>query len=142
MTFFVEGVYTLEQVREIIFDNQKELKHYSIVLKESNQVIGKFSFHPWFMDNTFEIGWIMNSKYLNKGYATEAAEKLLDYGFNSLDLHRIIATCQPENYASKRLCEKLHMRLEGTFKQCIYVKDDVWWDELFYAILKEEYKKE
>lgn len=142
MTFFVEGTYSKKQVEEIILHDQQEHKHYAIVLKETGNVIGKFTFNPWFMDRTYEIGWIMHPNYTNQGYAFEAASQFLEHGFTTLGLHRIIATCQPENIPSKKLCEKLQMRLEGTFKQCIHVKDDIWWDELFYAILQEEYKKE
>ncbi|QMS84731.1 GNAT family N-acetyltransferase [Candidatus Xianfuyuplasma coldseepsis] len=142
MKFFVEGTYVQEQVEGILMKNEQKVEHYSIVLKETNKVIGKISFHPWFMKRTYEMGWIMNKDFTNQGYMSEATKAVLKYGFDTLKLHRIIATCQPENIPSKRLCEKLGMRLEGTFRQCIYVKDNEWWDELFYAILSDEYKKE
>lgn len=141
MTYFVEGTYVQEQVEGILMKNEQTQEHYSIVLKDSNKVIGKISFHKWFMKETYEIGWIMNKEFTNNGYMTEAVKKVIEYGFDTLKLHRIVATCQPENIPSKRICEKIGMRLEGTFKKCIYVRDGVWWDELFYAILQEEYKK-
>ena len=137
MEFFVEGTYSLEKIETFLKDDKD--KHYSIILKDSNQLIGKLSFHPWFMTKTYEIGWILHKKFWGKGFMTEAAQAVIKYGFEHLNLHRIIATCQPENIASKRICEKLGMRLEGTFKKCIHYKDDIWWDELFYAILDEEY---
>lgn len=140
MTFFVEGTYSMLQVEELLQKNIEKTEHYSLVLPETNKVIGKLSFHSWFMDQTYEIGWIMNQEYTNQGYMTEAVEAVLNYGFDTLKLHRVIATCQPENIASKRLCEKF-LRLEGTFLQCINYKDDIWWDELFYAILQSEYEK-
>ncbi len=139
MTYFVEGTYSLDKVKEILNRNNKETRHFTVMLKGSYRVIGKLSFHKWGMKDTYEIGWIFSKNATQQGYATEAAKSMLNYGFNELNLHRIIATCQPENIASKRVCEKLNMRLEGTFKNCIYYKDDIWWDELFYAILKEEY---
>jgi RimJ/RimL family protein N-acetyltransferase len=37
--------------------------------------------------------------------------------------------------------EKLGMRREGHFVQCIYRGDDQWWDEYFYALLAEEWFK-
>lgn len=142
MTYFVEGTYNKYQIEGMIEGNEKEPKHYAIIQKESNKLIGKATFSPWFMKDTYEIGWIMNSLFMNQGYMTEAAQAILDYGFHQLKLHRIVATCQPENISSKRICEKLGMRLEGTFLKCIHVQDDLWWDELFYAILQEEYKRE
>jgi len=142
MTFFVEGTYTKEVILQMIQDNITEKKHYGIIDKQTNKLIGKLVFYEWFMEQTYEIGWIMNSRFTNQGYTTEAASEVLRYGFSILKAHRIIATCQPENIASKRICEKLGMRLEGLFKKCIYVKPGIWWDELFYAILEDDYKKE
>lgn len=56
-----------------------------------------------------------------------------------MGLHRIIATCQPENTPSYRVMEKLGMRREGYFQQCI-PRGDIWWDEYYYAMLKTEWR--
>ncbi len=82
---------------------------------------------------------MLHRDHHGQGYATEAARALLGYGFEELDLHRIIATCQPENPASYRVMEKLGMRREGHFRQCIDRGQGVWWDEYFYALLKDEW---
>jgi [ribosomal protein S5]-alanine N-acetyltransferase len=79
-------------------------------------LIGHIAFFKYFGEHTFEIGWVFNPKYCNKGYASEAAYALLKYGFEELKLHRIIATCQPENTGSYRVMEKIGMRREGYFK--------------------------
>jgi ribosomal-protein-alanine N-acetyltransferase len=42
---------------------------------------------------------------------------MLRYGFESLRLHRVIATCQPENAASWRVMEKLGMQREAHFRK-------------------------
>ncbi len=141
MHFFVEGTYSKEKVRDMITRNQKEQHHYTVLLKSSNRIIGKLSYNPWFMKNTKEIGWIFFKTATNKGYCTEAAKAILKYAFEQENIHRMIATCQPENIASKRVCEKLGMRQEGNFKQSIHVKNDVWWDELHYGILQDDYNK-
>ena len=142
MTYFVEGTYTLGQVVDIIKNNQEKTEHYSIILKDTSTCIGKISYHKWFMDETYEMGWIMHPSYINQGYMKEATKAVLAYGFDTLKLHRVVATCQPENIASKRICENLGMRLEGTFIRCIKTPNGTWWDELFYAILQQEYKNE
>ena len=139
MTYFVEGIYNEERVNKFL-NPDKEQEHFGIILKKENKVIGHIDLHDWFMKDTYEIGWMLNSNYFNQGYGFMAAKLVLAYAFNKLKAHRVIATCQPENTASKRICEKLGMRLEGLFKQCIYnQKDNNWWDELFFAILKDEY---
>ncbi len=140
MRFFVEGPYNKRKVMDLLNPDGNQ-EHYAIVMKFNMKTIGHLDFHPWFSKDTYEIGWVINKEYRNKGYVTEAAQLMVDYAFNKLKAHRIIATCQPENLPSKSICRKLNMRLEGLFKKCIYYKaNDVWWDEEFYAILDEEYR--
>ena len=142
MKFFVEGVYSKEKVFEFINRNQKEPHHFTILLKSSKRIVGKLSYNPWFMKQTKEVGWIIFKTAEGNGYATEAAKAIVKYAFETEKIHRLIATCQPENNASVRVCEKLAMRLEGTFRKCIHYKDDIWWDEQFYSLLEEDYFKE
>ncbi|AIO18465.1 Putative ribosomal N-acetyltransferase YdaF [Candidatus Izimaplasma bacterium HR1] len=142
MKFFVEGTYSEEKVSEFVNRNQKETHHFTIFLKSSNRIVGKISYNPWFMKDTKEIGWIFFRTASGNGYCTEASKAIIEYAFEVEKIHRLIATCQPENKASIRVCEKLGMRLEGHFKDCIYYKDDIWWDELFYSMLKEDYDKQ
>lgn len=142
MTYFVEGTYSKAKVREIINRNQKETHHFTVLLKSSKRVIGKISYNPWFMKKTKEIGWIFFKTATGKGYCTEAAKAIVKYAFETEKIHRLIATCQPTNIPSRRVCQKLGMRLEGTFRECIYYKDNQWWDEEFYAILENDYFKQ
>ncbi|MBJ6359952.1 GNAT family N-acetyltransferase [Paenibacillus sp. GCM10012307] len=116
-------------------------RNYAVVQAETGAVIGHIVFHPYFGQHTYEIGWVFDPRYCNQGYATEAARAVMDYGFCRLHLHRIIATCQPDNIPSWRVMEKLGMRREGFFKQCIPRGDGGWWDEYYYAVLKEEWDK-
>jgi len=139
MKYIPEGVMSLEETKSFIIDNLGEnVEKYAVCLKEGNRLIGHIAFFKYFGEHTYEIGWVFNPKYYNKGYATEAARTILNYGFTELKLHRIIATCQPENVPSYRIMEKIGMRREGYFKKCIPHEDD-WWDEYYYAVLNEEW---
>lgn len=111
----------------------------AVVEKASGQLIGHMPFHPWFVRDTWEIGWAFGHAHQGKGYATEAARALLAHAFGALKAHRVIATCQPENTASWRVAEKLGLRREAHFRACLYRGPGVWWDEYFYALLAEEY---
>lgn len=114
---------------------------YAVLLPSQERLIGHISFHPWFAPRTYEIGWVFHPDYHGRGYATEAALAMLDYGFETRNVHRIIATCQPENPASWRVMEKLGMTREGHFRQCIEQPGGIWWDEYFYAALKAEWQE-
>lgn len=139
MRYIPEGVFSVEEAKKFVSDNSKEnAKYFPVILKEDQTLIGHIVFHRYFGEHTFEIGWVFNPNYHNKGYASEAASSITKYGFEVMKLHRIIATCQPENIGSYRVMEKIGMRREGYFKKCIPNGDD-WWDEYYYAILAEEW---
>ena len=63
-----------------------------------------------------DVGWRINKKYWNKGFATEGAKKCLDYGFNTLGLNKIIATTPILNIKSIRVMEKIGMEKLIKFK--------------------------
>jgi [ribosomal protein S5]-alanine N-acetyltransferase len=135
-----EGTLTEEQSREFVVKNAgKDPEALAVLKTDSNHLIGHMVFHPWFGSHTYEIGWVFGRQYQRRGYATEAAESLLAYAFESLQCHRVIATCQPQNVASWRVAEKLGMRREGHFRKGIPRGHGEWWDEYFYSILEEEY---
>lgn len=139
MAWMPEGVMDEAAAQKFVAANLGDDAHnHALILQATDELIGHMVFHPWFAPQTYEIGWVVHPQHQRRGYVTEAAQALLRYGFETLALHRIIATCQPENLASYRVMEKLGMRREGHFRQCIYRGNDVWWDEYFYAILGEE----
>ncbi|HDX9671278.1 TPA: GNAT family N-acetyltransferase [Bacillus cereus] len=138
MKYIPEGVFTEEDTRNFVNKNMGEnAKNFPVILIDENILIGHIVFHKYFGEHTYEIGWVFNPKYFNKGYASEAAQATLKYGFKEMKLHRIIATCQPENIPSYRVMEKIGMMREGYFRKCIPHGNE-WWDEYYYAILEEE----
>lgn len=139
MKYIPEGVFSEEDAVAFVVENMGDhAEKFAVELREENAVIGHISFHKYFGNHTYEIGWVFNPKYYNKGFATEAAYAIIKHGFESMNLHRVIATCQPENTPSYRIMEKIGMRREGFFKKCIPHGDE-WWDEYYYAILHEEW---
>ncbi|MEB3308683.1 MAG: GNAT family N-acetyltransferase [Snowella sp.] len=61
----------------------------------------------------YEIGWHLRRDRWEKGYATEAARKILDYGFQTLKLPIIYAVVRPDNAASIRVTQRLGMEPVG-----------------------------
>lgn len=140
MTYLPGGALSAEQAKAFVASNSgDQAKAFAVILTAERRLIGHMVFHPWFAPRTYEVGWVLHPGYYGRGIATEAAAALLKYGFETLLLHRIIATAQPENVASWRVMEKLGMRQEGQFRQCIFREDGEWWDEWFYAMLEEEW---
>src|SRR3954466_4442897 len=111
MTFIDDGAMTEEQTKQFVTDNQGEAaRQYAVELLQEDRLIGHFSFYPWYAPRIYEVGWVFHPSYHRQGFATEGAQALLRYGFESLNVHRVIATCQPQNPASRRVMEKLGMQ--------------------------------
>jgi len=64
-----------------------------------------------------ELGYWVGKQYWGNGYCTEAAAALIEYGFEQLGLHRILAYHMLRNPASGRVMQKLGMTHEGVLKQ-------------------------
>jgi [ribosomal protein S5]-alanine N-acetyltransferase len=84
-----------------------------------------------------DIGYVLRRDYWGYGYATEVAQRLVEFGFSDLGMHRIWATSHPDNRASSRVLEKIGMSFEGRIRGHMFVKD-AWRDSLAYAILEPE----
>ncbi|OXS60000.1 GNAT family N-acetyltransferase [Cohnella sp. CIP 111063] len=141
MFYMPEGVFDEAAAKRFVRDNEApEARNFAMELKDGGRLAGHIVFHPWFGHHTYEIGWVTAPGLQRRGFATEAARAVLRFGFEELQLHRVIATCQPENAPSSRVMEKLGMRREGLFKKCIPRGGGVWWDEYVYAVLAEEWK--
>ena len=135
--YYIPEKFDNKQEMMLFLEKNKEA-YFPVELKSSAKVIGHLSFEAFFGDHSYEIGWIFNEKYHQKGYGKEAAKAMLDYGFKEKLIHRVIATCQPENPGSWKLMEGIGMRREAEFKACI-PSDTGWWDEYYYAILRSEW---
>jgi RimJ/RimL family protein N-acetyltransferase len=58
-----------------------------------------------------DIGWHLLREHWGQGFATEAAQASRDYAFAQLGVERLVAQIHPENYASRRVAEKIGMTL-------------------------------
>ncbi|QGN56914.1 GNAT family N-acetyltransferase [Nostocoides sp. HKS02] len=85
-----------------------------------------------------EVGWVFAPDVAGHGYATEAARALVDAAFREVGAHRVWAKLEPENTPSSRICERLGMRHEATFRQASWFKER-WTDLAIYAVLAEEW---
>lgn len=59
-----------------------------------------------------EVLYLLAQPYWGRGLATEAAKASLRYGFQELELDRIIALAHPDNIASRRVMEKMGMHYQ------------------------------
>ena len=91
----------------------------------------------------WELGYIFNPKFHGKGFCTEAAAAILNYGFETVSAHKIVAYADPNNIASWKVLEKIGMKHEGLLRQNAFFKTDekgmpVWHDCKVYGLVNEK----
>ena len=138
---------TLEDVEGFIQRNSKEFNQpeswYQILItdKETKAVIGDIGIHFFENENLqVELGITLNKDFQGKGYATEALKGVINFLFNDLKKHRIMASIDPENIDSLNLMERIGFRKEGHFVKSLFWKNN-WVDDVIYALLQEDWIK-
>ncbi|NJM09464.1 MAG: GNAT family N-acetyltransferase [Bdellovibrionaceae bacterium] len=107
----------------------------AVCLKENGLMIGGCGIRrETELSQVANLGWAINPDFQGKGYATEAARALIEYGFQKLGLSVIYATCDTRNAPSYKVMEKVGMRKVGFIKGTQEVKGYVR-DSYRYEIL-------
>jgi len=100
--------------------------------KPTGEMIGSAGLQPLDGTDEIEVGYSMIREFWGKGIGTEAARAWLDHGFRNFGLDRIVAVAHTENWASRRIMEKLGMKYEK-------VEEHYGAECAFYAISKDEF---
>lgn len=85
------------------------------------------------------LGYILDPAHAGRGYATELARGLLSLAFDDLGLRRVTAGCYADNASSRRVLEKVGMRLEQHGVRDSWHSELGWIDGCTYGLLKEEW---
>lgn len=106
----------------------------SLLEKQSGKFLGWCGL--WRLQETgeIEVGYAIAKEFWRQGYAAEAAEAFLNYGFKNLNLDKIVAVAHPENRASQRVMEKLGMCYD-------YTSEFYGLNLVHYTITREEFFK-
>ena len=91
-----------------------ELGLWATIHKESGKFIGRCGLLPWTIDGQYdvEVAYTIAEEYWGQGLGTEAAQAILQYGFEKLNLPRLICLIDAENVASRKVAEKIGMKFE------------------------------
>ena len=87
------------------------------------------------------IGWAIAPGHAGRGYATEGARELLRIGFEDLGVRRVVAESFADNAASRRVMDKLGMRLEQYSVRESLHRTHGWLDGVTYALLADEWAR-
>lgn len=117
----------------------------AVALRDDDRLIGDLFAH-FEAPDTYSVGWNFNAGFAGAGYAREAARALFAHLFGERRARRLYAYVETDNAPSRRLCEKLGMRVEGTFVEFVTFTDapdgtPLYEDTMQYAILKKEWAR-
>lgn len=112
--------------------------HFAACSIETKDLLGCFALKNIDNVNTHaEFECWLGEPWQSQGFATEAAGKVLTFGFQQLKLHRIYSYHIAQDPKSSGLLKKLGLRQEGVLRQAIY-KWDKFEDLALSAILAED----
>ncbi|HEY0030027.1 MAG TPA: GNAT family N-acetyltransferase [Bacteroidia bacterium] len=116
-----DGQVTLEEAQSILKDvilpqYKNKIGRLAVHLKDNDEFIGWCGLKHHAEEDEIDLGYRFFKKHWGKGYASESAKAVMDYGQNTLKLKTIVARAAKENIASLNVIKKLGM---------VYLKDEM-----------------
>lgn len=113
----------------------------AVVPKDTGRAAGVCSLYRVSWEHlTAELVYWIGKPYWGCGYMTEAARRVLGFGFTELGLERISVGCFSRNEGSARVIEKLGFTYEGVARG-EYKKGNERFDTLHFGMLREDLAK-
>jgi len=134
----------IRESRMIITQMFQQNMTWAITIRGEDIPIGSIGFEPDAYRphiNSREMGYSMNEDYWGQGIMTEAARRLLKYGFEELGLASVMIRTGEANKRSQRVIEKCGFHYEGTLRQCYRMYNGEIRDSRVYSMLREEYEE-
>ena len=114
--------------------------NWAITLKGNPKLIGIIGHYRIQPENyRAEIGYMLLPDYHGKGITTEAIKRVVQYGFEEMQLHSIEAIIAPENYASEKVLQKNGFVKEAHLLENEYFEGK-FLDTVIYSLLKRNFK--
>jgi ribosomal-protein-alanine N-acetyltransferase len=134
-----EAVKVIEETRERFAS--KQAINWGVCFKEDDRTIGNIGLYFWGKAYyKTDLGYTVARPYWRQGIASEAIRALMQFGFETLGLHRINVDTRMDNLASVRLMQKLGFRHEGVRRECIRNEDGTYQSWGLFGMLEDEYR--
>ena len=121
-SFMLEETINLEEAKsaiEEVINNYSDNEFYYFAIRLDNKLIGVMKSYE---SDYLELGYAINEKYWNNGYATKALDLATNYFLSIPRIKKIILGAFSDNYASIRVMEKCNYKLLGIKKDEFYYK--------------------
>ncbi len=129
---------TVDDAKELINKmNEPDRIQWGITLIGENKIIGTIGYHRIEEDHSrAEIGYMLHPLHWNTGMMSEAIERVIDYGFNKMNLHSIEAIINPGNSVSRKILQKFNFIKEAYFKENFFFEGE-FFDSEVYSLVKK-----
>lgn len=127
-----------KNVADMVAELGKPFVFHWVITLEDNPIgrIKGWDVNPY--NGYLQLGYDIGPEYRGQGYMTEAVQAVLRYLLTRAEANRVFCSVREGNLASRRVCEKCGMQLEGTLRQH-YARQDGGFDDVrIYGILKSE----
>jgi RimJ/RimL family protein N-acetyltransferase len=113
---------------------------FGIFNKGETEVVGSTGLHTRIGEGGREIGFWINIKYVNKGFALEAASALTKIAFEVEQQKRVEIHCATENIYSQKIPQKLGFHLDGVLRNRTLNGDSIPKDRMIWTMFRNEYE--
>lgn len=127
---FISSITKAEEEGKIVI--------FAIIKKDDFSLVGIINLNLQKSYDRAELAYWVGKPFWGKGYGTEAARALIQFGFQELNLNKIFAASFTNNPGSWRIMEKIGLKHEGILRQHVK-KWDEYVDLTYYGLLREEY---
>lgn len=134
-----DSVRLIESLRSAYVE--KRGLRWAITDKATGRLMGTCGYHNHnIMARRAEIGYELGKAFWGQGYAKEAIEAIMAWGFDQLNLHRIEALTYPENKPSQQVLETLGFQQEGLLRGYAYFRN-IYQDLILFSCINENHSR-
>jgi ribosomal-protein-alanine N-acetyltransferase len=123
------------------FDSGTALMLFLFLRSDPNEVLGQVSY-TGILRGPAEmcmLGYALAEKAQGHGYMYEALRASLDYVFEIMNMHRVMANFMPHNLRSNAVLRRLGFTVEGYARDYLYV-DGAWRDHVLTSLTNPNWK--
>ena len=131
-----ETLAMIERIRSRFEEN--DFGFYAVEKKSTREFIGLTGFgipnFESFFTPCIEIGWRFKKEEWGRGYATEAANACIEYGFNILAFDKLVSFTSTLNINSEKVMKRIGMNKIGEFNHPLIETDNRLCRHVLYQI--------
>jgi ribosomal-protein-alanine N-acetyltransferase len=110
-----DKIFSLQQVDKMLEQSRRHFEEekfglWFIRIKGESEVLGFVGLWYFFDEEQPQLIYALLPEALKRGYATEAATRILEYCFDELGYEYLVTSCDQPNLESQKVAERLGMK--------------------------------